>query len=264
MKSKITLITTVVCLLFSPIAEAKGFWRKVGNFIGNVSQAAVVVGIDHMYSNYAPEARDQYRQTMQRLNEESEQRAQEHQRVFGVRSSEPEPTNPSATYALASGVGIQQRNIERGIAWTEAQNKYERQNVAGRYVFDAVGEIVGDTVLIRKFRQIYEAQNTYLSENSKAMTTEERHAALEKRNLAYFDIGYDTYEEAQKRRSEHLAEKLKIQQKLTGSGMYADAQLANEVAGSIIAIQRSNLSQQEKRHCCVHTVLVMFNKLYWL
>lgn len=132
------------------------------------------------------------------------------------------------------------------MAWNDAQNKHEKQNVVKDYVFDAAGEILGQTELIEKFRQISKAQNTYLSESSKAMTDEEKRAALDKRNQAYFDIGYDTYQEVQNRKSQHLADKLNISNKLMESGWYNDAQLANEVAGSIIAIQKSDLPKQEK------------------
>lgn len=229
MKLKIVSLITAMCLLCSVQAEAKGFWKKVGKFLGNVVEAAVVVGVDYMYDTYAPEAKAQYKQSMTQFNEQ------------GGYSAET-----SITKTIATEVGIKQQNIQRGMAWTDAQNKYDRQNVVKDYIFDAAGEISGNPELFEKFRQISEAQNTYLSESSKAMTAEEKRAALDKRNLAYFDIGYDTYEEAQKRRAEHLAKKLEIQQKLTESGMYADAQIANEVAGSIIAIQKSNLSKQEK------------------
>jgi outer membrane protein OmpA-like peptidoglycan-associated protein len=78
------------------------------------------------------------------------------------------------------------------------------------------------------------------------MTGEEKRMALDKRNQAYFDIGYDTYQETQNRKSQYLADKLRISNKLMESGWYNDTQLANEVAGSIIAIQKSDLPEQEK------------------
>ena len=40
MKIKIVSIITVICLLFSTQAEAKGFWKKLGKALGTVAEAA--------------------------------------------------------------------------------------------------------------------------------------------------------------------------------------------------------------------------------
>ncbi len=86
--------------------------------------------------------------------------------------------------------------------------------MAKDYVFDALGHITGEQELIDMFRAINDAQNTYLSDNLKAMTPEEKREALSKRNQAYAAIGFDAYTAAQDRRSQHLAKKLNIAQTL--------------------------------------------------
>jgi outer membrane protein OmpA-like peptidoglycan-associated protein len=269
------------CLLLNTQAEAKGFWKAVGKLLGNVAETAVVVAVDRTVEKYAPEQAAQHQQTMQELNAQSQKRAEEDAAAWseytqgrktelqkelaytrdsetreyirqqiteldGVSTSSATNYNTSLSGSMLSKVGIKQQNIQRGMDWNNAQNKYEKQNVVKDYVFDAAGGISGQSELIKKFRQISKAQNTYLSENSKAMTEEEKRVALDKRNQAYFDIGYDTYQEAQSRKSQYLADKLRISNKLMESGWYNDTQLANEVAGSIIAIQKSDLPEQEK------------------
>ena len=281
MKSKIITLVTIFFLISNTQVEAKGFWKKLGKAIGSVAEAAVVVAADRTIEKHAPEQAAQYRQSMQELNEQSKKRVEEENKAWeeysqyrknelqkelshtsdyetrelirqeiaeisGISPTTSTSNNTSLAGSLLSEVGIKQQNIQRGMAWNEAQNKYERQNILKDYIFDAAGNISGNTELLKKFRQILDAQNTYLSENSKAMTTEEKQAALDKRNLEYFNIGYDTYQEAQDRKSQHLAEKLKIQQQLIARGWYNDSQLANEVAGSIIAVQKSKLSEKEK------------------
>ena len=281
MKLKIVFIITAMSLLCNEQAKAKGFWEKLGNFVGNVVETAVVVSVDHAMEKYAPEQAARYKQTVQELNERSQKRAEEDAAAWksyqdgrkaelqkellrasdsGVRESirqemgdldavssySASSHDTSLSSSILSAVGMNQQNIQRGMAWNDAQSKYEKQNVAKDYVFDALGEISDNAELFEKFRQISEVQNVYLSENSKTMTAEEKQVALAKRNRAYFDIGYDTYQEVKDRRSKHLAEKLQISQKLKESGWYLDSQLAEEVAGSIIAIQKSDLSAQEK------------------
>lgn len=268
-----------MCLLFSSCAPQ--YYQSLGQFLGNVTEAAIVVALDQTIEKYAPEQAAQYQESMQQLNEQSRKRAEEDNAAWkeykegrkaelqrelsytsdgesreyikqqiaeldGVSSSSANRYNTSLAGTILSEVGIKQQNIQKGMAWNDAQNQYERQNIVKEYVFDAAGEISGNPELFDKFRQIFEAQNTYLSERKKALTQEEKRAALDKRNQAYFDIGYDTYQEAQDRKSQHLAEKLQISKKLMESGWYNDPQLADEVAGSIIAVQKSDLSEQEK------------------
>jgi outer membrane protein OmpA-like peptidoglycan-associated protein len=282
MKKTISILT-IMCLFFSTQVEAQGFWKKVGRFLGNAAEVAIVAGVDHITEKYAPEQVAQYRQSMQQLNEQSQKRAEEDAAAWndyksgrkvelqrelrsvpysdretreyiqsqideldGISTSPASNYNTSLAESFSANVGIKQQNINKGIAWNDASNKYERQNVKKDLIFDAAGDILGNSELLDKFRQISETQNTYLSESSKAMTAEEKQGALSKRNQAYFDIGYDTYQNAKDRQAQHLAEKLQVSQKLMESGWYNDAQLANEVAGSIIAIQKSDLSVQEK------------------
>ena len=270
-----------MCLMCNIQAEAKGFLKNVGKFIGNVAEAAVVVAVDHTVDKYAPEQATQYRESMRQLNERSQRKAEEDQKAWdeysqyrknklqkelshasnsetremirqemaeldGVSTRSASNYNTSLASSILSEVGIAQQNIHRGLAWNDAQNKHDKQNVTKDFVFDVAGEISNNSELFEKFRQIANVQNSYLSKKSMAMTTEEKQAALSDRNREYFNIGYDTYQEAKERNSQYLANKLQVSQKLMESGWYQDTQLAEEVAGSIIAIQKSNLSEQEK------------------
>ncbi len=286
MKTKVSIAVITLCMLISvPANAASKFWKKVGKFLGNVAEAAVVVAADRVVEKYAPEAAAQYRESMEQLNQREQQRvaevnaAEEEYKQERIRElkkeliyyrgdseydkemtekikqeiSELESGSVSETHyntslvgSMLSDCGMNQRNIDRGMAWNDAQNKYEKRNVAKDYLFDAAGEFIGQTELIEKFRQISNVQNTYLSENAKALTEEEKQAALDKRNLAYFDIGYDTYQEAKTRKSQHLAEKLNIAGKLMQSGQYENTDLACEIAANIISIQKSNLPEDEK------------------
>jgi outer membrane protein OmpA-like peptidoglycan-associated protein len=282
MKAKIFLLVTAICMLFSMPANAKGgFWRGLGNLLKSVAEGAVVAGTDYLYDKYAPEAKERYQRSMQELNEVSERRAQEEAAAWeiynqgrqqelraelsrtsdfetrqmirqemdelnGVSSASANYNETSLIRSLATEVGIKDHNVNRGLAWNEAQNKYDRQNVAKEYVFDAFGEITNEAELFNRLKELADIQITYLSDNRKAMAPEEKQQALSKRNRAYATIGFNAYQAAQDRRTQYLADKLDISKKLIESGLYNDSQLTNEVAGTIIAIQQSDLPQDEK------------------
>ncbi len=275
------IAVVILSMAISIPVNAQSFWKKLGQVVQNVAEAAVVVAADRAVEKYAPDQAAKYRETMEQLNRQEQQRVAEENaaweqykqgRIQELRSEQGkyynsgareaiqqeidelnsiEPTyantyNTSLTESSLYECGIKQQNIRRGMEWNDAQNKYEKQNIAKDYIFDAAGEFTGQTELLEKFRQISEAQNTYLSDRAKAMTEEEKQAALDKRNLAYFDIGYDTYQEAKSRKSQYLAEKLNIADKLIKSGKYEDTELACEIAANIISIQKSNLPEEEK------------------
>lgn len=281
MKTKVNIAIITLCMIISVPVNAQNFWKNVGRFWGNVAEAAVVVSVDRAIEKYAPESAAKYRETTEQLNKRIERRTAEENAAWeefregriqelraeqrknfdaetrkniqqeiddlnGVSPSFATHHNTSLAESLLYDCGIKQQNIRRGLEWNNAQNKYEKQNVAKDYLFDAAGKFTGNTELMEKFRQINEAQINYLSEKSQALTDEEKRAALNKRNLSYFDIGYDAYQEAKSRKSQYLAEKLNITEELMDAGLYEDTQFASEIAANVIAIQKSNLPEEEK------------------
>lgn len=211
MKNRIIVLVTAFCLMFSTQAEAKGFWKKLGQALGAVAEAAggAVLQQAAVSSGYTQEQAQQL------------------------------------TRDVYDAVGLNTRNADLGMSYINADNKYERQNVAKEFVFDAAGNISGQQAFVDKFRTMTNAQLTYLSENKKAVTAEEKQAAFDKRTRAYADLFYDTYQDGKERKAAHLAEKLQIRNQLLQKG-YSAPQFAEEIAGSIIAVQKSNLSEQEK------------------
>lgn len=146
-----------------------------------------------------------------------------------------------------NAVGINTNNVEKGIDFIEAESKYERQNMVKDVVFDFAAEMTNDPTtkkLIQHYRQEADAQITYLAEREKATTDEERKAAFDKRTRTYVNLYYNAYQDAKEAHARHLAEKLKIEKKLRAKGY--DAEMAEEVAGSILAVQKSDLSEREK------------------
>jgi outer membrane protein OmpA-like peptidoglycan-associated protein len=216
MKSKIISVITVLCLLFcTPQAQAKGgwkkFWKGVGQVVGSVAEAAGAAVLQEVavYGGYSREEATQF------------------------------------TRDVYSNLELNSRNAELGLQWNNAENKYDQQNVVKEFVFDAAGNISGEQAFVDKFRTMADAQMTYLSDMNKSGSAEEKQAAFDKRTKAYADLFYDTYQESKERQAQYLLEKGQIQNQLLQKG-YTDPEFALEVAGSIIAVQKSDLSYEEK------------------
>jgi len=146
-----------------------------------------------------------------------------------------------------NAIEVNTYNVNRGIDYIEAESKYDRQNIIKDVVFDFAAEMTNDPTsqrLIQHYRQEADAQITYLSEREKATTDEERKAAFDKRTRTYANLYYNAYQDAKEAHARHLAEKLQIKKKLMHKGY--DDSMADEVAGSILAVQKSDLSQSEK------------------
>lgn len=149
------------------------------------------------------------------------------------------------TRDLCTALGANTTNIERGLNYVAASDKYEKQNVIKDYAFDLAGDVSGNYQMVESFRALTDANLTYLHDKSTATSNEKRKLAFAKLTRAYADVFYDTYQYGKSQRAKRLAEKLKMEQKLTSQGM--DASMANDIAGSLIAVQNSkDLTQEEK------------------
>ena len=150
-----------------------------------------------------------------------------------------------ATEDLFSALGANSTNVQRGLDYINASDKYEKQNVIKEYAFDLAGDVSGNYQMVESFRTLTDANLEYLHDKSTATSDEERQLAFDKRTQAYADVFYDTYQYGKQRRAQHLAEKLRMEKKLTAQGL--DPNMANDLAGSFIAVQNSkDWSQEEK------------------
>lgn len=150
-----------------------------------------------------------------------------------------------ATEDLFSALGANSTNVQRGLDYINASDKYEKQNVIKEYAFDLAGDVSGNYQMVESFRTLTDANLEYLHDKSTAISDEERQLAFDKRTQAYADVFYDTYQYGKQRRAQHLAEKLRMEKKLTAQGM--DPNMANDLAGSFIAVQNSKDWTQEEK-----------------
>lgn len=147
-----------------------------------------------------------------------------------------------------NAVGVNTDNVNKGIDYIEAENKYQKQNIIKDVVFNFAIEATDNPTaqtLLNHYRKESDAQITYLDEIQRATTDEDRKAAFDKRTQTLANLYYDAYVNAKEFHAKRLAEKLKIEKKLVQNGY--DPTLAADVAGSILAVQNSDLSENEKK-----------------
>lgn len=213
MKTKIILSILILSIAGTNYVEAKNGdgWKKFARGLGNLFSAA---GSALMYESC-------------------------------VASGYTEEQSKKLVTDACNAFGMNSRNTELGIAYIEADNKYEKQNVAKEFAFDVAADMANNPEFVEKFRTMTDAQLTYLSDKTKATTKAEEKQAFDKRTIAYANLFYDTYQEAKERKSKHVAKKLEIEQQLVERG-YTDPNVISEVAGSIVALEKSDLPEEEK------------------
>ena len=225
MKIKIIIAACVATLLLPSCGTFK-----------TLVESAVVVGGEHLLRNYGDNSTqqiiDNYRTWAEEWNDS-------HPDSLGVTTS--------LTHVIFEELGVSSANIALGEQWTETSNKYEQMNVAKELLFDALGEVSGNNRMFDIFRQQADMDLNMLSDISSARDRKEIQAALDERNLQYFNLLYDTYQQAKSDNAAYMAEKLGIKKELMASG-YDDPDLALEVAGSILAIRKSSdFTEAEKQ-----------------
>lgn len=213
MKGKVIAIVMALSLLNSFETDAKGnFWKALGKKVKEVSAAAGGAVLHELCvsSGYTEE------QSRQMVTD---------------------------TY---EALGLNARNANMGISYIEADNKYERENIVKDVVFDVASDVSNNPALVEKFRMMTDAQLTYLDDMQTATSEEEKKVIYNNKIRAYSDLLYDTYQEGkQRQKAARLAKKLEIEEQLKAKG-YTNENLAIEVAGSIIAVQESDIPENEK------------------
>lgn len=208
-----TILIAIILLLVGGEASAKGgfgkFLKRIASNVAAVATGAVIEqAVEH--SGYKPEEAKQM------------------------------------THDFIENLGLNTANVDRGLDYITASDKYVRQNVVANFIFDEAIESSGNSAVLASIKEMSDAQLTYLSESRKATTLEEKQAAFDTRTRKYAEISYDAYELAKQRKARRLSEELQIKQQLIRNGN--SSEIADDVAGTILAVQRAtDMSEKEKR-----------------
>ena len=208
MKNKIVIILACCCLFAPDASYAKGLFKKLLGSVAEAASAAIVSrGIESC--GYTREESQKY------------------------------------TRDIYSAFGSDCSNVERGLSYVNAEDKYARQNVAKDVVFDAAASISDNQEFVEAMRQMTDNTLGYLSARTQGNTDEDRKKAIDEYNQRSFDIMWDTYHAAKDRKAQRLAERMQLRRELINRGQ--DPELADEIAGQILIISKDeSLSEQEK------------------
>ena len=213
MKNKIVIILTCCCLFSPYVSYAKRgkFWKALGKALGGTVEAASAVLVSRSIESCGY------------TKEESEQYTRDIYEAFGSDCS----------------------NVERGLNYMNAEDKYARQNIVKDVAFEMVGDVSENQEFVEYMRQMSDNTLSYLSANQQAKTDVEKKQAKDTLNQRSFDIMWDAYQFAKERKAERLAERLQLRDELIERG--ENPALAYELAGQIMIISEDeSLTEQEK------------------
>lgn len=209
MKRYITLV--IMMAMIATVPANANFWKKLGRVAKNiaVSAGAAVLEQTCEHAGYS--------------REESQQ----------------------MTRDFCEALGAEKENVDKGLKYISSSDKYERQNVVKDYVFDVAAEVTENDDIVKTFRTLTHANLEYLHYKNSPETDSPGQVTYDSLTRVYANVMYDTYQYGKSRRARHLSETLKMEQKLTSQGM--DPSMANDLAGSLIAVQNSKDWTQEEK-----------------
>jgi outer membrane protein OmpA-like peptidoglycan-associated protein len=149
-------------------------------------------------------------------------------------------------------VGADTRNAEAGIAWKNAENDYQKANIAKNYAFDAVSQLSNNPERVELLRNMVETELTYFDDETKIKTNEDKAVAIDKRTLSWANIIFDAKQLHENAQAEKRAkEKLEMEEQMRSiRGDYYNSEEVSDVTNYIIAtVQSDLLSESEKEEC---------------
>ncbi len=121
--------------------------------------------------------------------------------------------------AIAQWVSNNNQDVQRGMSWSNAEDRYQKMNVVKDYGFDVIAANSKNPEAVELARRAYDTELNYMSDKHKATSQEERTEALTKRGLAWYDIAYDANEmNKERKRAQRLKEKLELEEQMNQYG----------------------------------------------
>ena len=200
MKTKIKIISLLIVLSISTASYAQ--WLK--NLAKNVGGALVSAVVESTIEKYGGDPVDSYGSWKNEKDYDKKSRA-----------------NKAADFTrdILGDIGMDQRNVNAGIAWNHAENNYQKANIAKDYAFNAISENAKDPETVEFLRRMTETEFNYLDDKFKATDGDQKREAINQRVLGWYDIIYDMNEvhenrQAEKRKEEKAKEQLRIEQQM--------------------------------------------------
>ena len=88
-------------------------------------------------------------------------------------------------------IGADSRNAEAGIAWKNAENNYQKANIAKDYAFDAVSQFSNNPENTELLRRMVDTELSYFDNGTKVKTYEDKAIAIDKRTMSWANIIFD-------------------------------------------------------------------------
>lgn len=208
----------ICCLLFSTTTYAQ-WWKELGRAIVGAAGAVVISNTVEKYGG----------------------------EEYGNREKAEQFTRD-----LYDFIGADQKNAEAGIAWNNAENNYQKANIAKEYAFNAYSQISENPETVEFLRRMTETELNYFDDKLKSNSEDDRLAAIDRRALAWANITYDMKEaHDQKTAAKRMQERLQMEEQLRGirGEDYNDEEITYATDFIIATVQSEELSEEEKETC---------------
>lgn len=209
MKRYITLV--IMMAMIATVPANANFWKRLGRVAKNIAVSAGAAVLE---------------QTCERAGYSKEESQQ-------------------MTRDFCTALGADEKNVNKGLDYVNASDKYERQNVVKDYAFDVAAEVTENDYIVETFRTLTHANLEHLHYKNSPEIDKPGQVTYDSLTRVYADIMYDTYQYGKSRRAKRLAETLKMEQKLASQGV--DPSMANDFASNLIAVQNSKDWTQEEK-----------------
>lgn len=209
MKRYITLV--IMMAMIATVPANANLWKRLGRIAKNIAVSAGAAVLE---------------QTCERAGYSKEESQQ-------------------MTRDFCTALGADEKNVNKGLDYVNASDKYERQNVVKDYAFDVAAEVTENDYIVETFRTLTHANLEHLHYKNSPEIDKPGQVTYDSLTRVYADIMYDTYQYGKSRRAKRLAETLKMEQKLASQGV--DPSMANDFASNLIAVQNSKDWTQEEK-----------------
>lgn len=152
------------------------------------------------------------------------------------------PVESSLSGTILNAIGMSSNDVAIADKWIES-DKYGKRDMVIDAAFDIAGKHSANPEMLESFRQLTKANNKYLK-NKKSGNPH----AITDRNIDFANIVFNAAEVSKEKKKRFLADKRAISEELKAKGIYADDEIATEIAGQILSIQKDKSMTEAQKN----------------
>lgn len=151
------------------------------------------------------------------------------------------PVESTLSGAILNAIGLSSNDVALADQWIES-DKFGKRDMIIDAAFDIAGKHSKNPEMLESFRQLTKANNKYLKNKESGNP----HVITEM-SIDFTNIFFNAADVSKEKKKRFLADKRAISDELMAKGIYADDEIATEIAGQILSIQKDeSMTEAEK------------------